>query len=78
MERTFTNHFKSVSIIHGLEGIHVISDMSSEISGSRVEAAEALIFMELFVGLGGTGVRVVATIFEFERVGKAEVVADVG
>ena len=52
MERTFTNHFKSVSIIHGLEDIPVISEMSSKISGGWVEASEGLIFMELFVGLG--------------------------
>ena len=52
MERTFTNLFKSISIICGLEVIPVISDMSSEINDGRVEAAEELIFMKLFVGLG--------------------------
>ena len=78
MERTFANLFKSVSIIHELEDIPVECDMSSKISGGRVEAAEELIFMDLFVGRGGPGGRMVAIIFEFERVGKAEVVADVG
>ena len=69
MERTLTNHFKSVSVICELEDELIISDMSSKISGGRIEAAEALILMELFVGLGGIGARLVAIIIECEGVG---------
>ena len=73
---TFIDDLKSIRVNDGLVEIIVVSEMSSKVVGSGVEASKELIFVDVCVVFVEQGVRR-AELIELKPNWQTEVVADV-